>query len=216
MHDFETYIFKTFAQTIRTWNASIAGDIYALAFLALNDDDDLRRPTVRLLYNTEAEWRRQCECANAPGVPRLCQPTSPAEARWNHPFWLQTAQASIGTTYPDFGSPFDSEGIALREAWIKQQKLWYDDLFQEKAFEQALELGGRICEQFDQMCVRVATQLRDGGILREVFGRDVPIIFFDREALSPQAIALTYQANPQTLIAEYSAFVDEIVPGKGA
>jgi len=203
MHELETYIFKTFAQAIRTWSASVTEDIYALAFLILNDDDDLRCPTVCLLYNTETEWQRQRDRSN------------PAEARWNHAFWLETAQASIATTYPDFGSPYDVKGIALREAWIKQQGLWYDDQFGGDDFEQALELGGRICEQFDEMCVRVATQLRDAGILREVFGHDVPIIFFDREALSPQAIALTHQANPQTLIAEYSAFIDEFVLGNG-
>lgn len=201
MHDFGTYILETFARTIRAWDASVAEDIYALAFLILNDDDDLRCPTVRLLYNTETEWRLQRNDAN------------PAEARWNHPFWLEMAQASIATSYPDFGSPHNAEGITLREAWIKQQGLWYDDRFQEEAFEQALELGSHIYEQFSQMCVRVAIQLRDDGVLREVLGHDVPIIFFDREALSPQAIALTHQANPQALISEYSAFVDEFVSG---
>lgn len=201
MNDFENHIFETFAQVVRTWNASVTEDIYALAFLILNDDDDLRRPTVCLLYNTETEWRRQCDYA------------SPAEARWNHPFWLETAQASIATTYPDFGSQYDVKGIALREAWIKQQRLWYDDQLEEEDFDQALEIGSRICRQFDQICVRVAAQLRHDGVLQEVFGRDVPIIFFDREALSPGAITLTHQANPQMLVSEYSAFVDEFVLG---
>jgi len=205
MNEFETYIFEIFARTISSWDASVVEDIYALAFLILNDDDDLRRPTVRLLYNTEMEWqRKRDECPN------------PAEARWNHPFWLQTAQASIATTYPDFGSQDDTNGIALREAWIKQQGWLYDDQFEEEDFEQALEIGARICRQFDEMCVRVAAQLRDVGILSQVFGRDLPIIFFDREALSPQAIELTHQANPQALISEYSAFIGEFERWDGA
>ena len=205
MNEFETYIFEAFARTIRSWNASDVEGVYALAFLILNDDDDLRRPTVCLLYNTDTEWKRQRDkCAD------------PAEARWNHPFWLQTAQASIATSYPDFGCQYDTKGILLREAWIRQQGLWYDDQFKEEHFEQALEIGGRICGRFDQMCVRVATQLRDDGTMQDVFARDLAIIFFDREALSPQAIELTHRANPKNLISEFSAFIDESQRWDGA
>ena len=71
MNPLETYIFETFARAIRSWNTPDVEDIYALAFLILNEEDDLRRLTVRLLYNTETEWRRQRGQASSAG-----------EARW--------------------------------------------------------------------------------------------------------------------------------------
>jgi hypothetical protein len=198
MNELESYIFDTFTKSIHSWDPTIVRDIYSLAFLILNDDDDLRRPAVYLLYNTETEWKRQSKN------------TDPKEARWNHPYWLQTARASVATSYDNFGANYDAIGIDLRESWIKKQGLWYEDKYENENFEEALLLGGLICRRFDLVCVRVAIKIRTDGIMKEVFGHDVPIIFYDREGFS-SSTSLTNSANPLHMIVDFRAFVVELI-----
>jgi hypothetical protein len=199
MNELESYIFDTFTKSIRSWSPTNVRDIYALAFLILNDDDDLRRPAVYLLYNTEAECKRQSKNVD------------PLEARWNHPYWLQTAQASVATSYEDFGAKYDAKGINIRENWIREQGLWYDDNYESEDFDEALALGGLICSRFDLVCVRVAIKIRTDGVMKEVFGYDLPILFFDREALSPGARCLINSANPLHLITGFRADMVELM-----
>ncbi|MCG8346253.1 MAG: hypothetical protein MI924_00550 [Chloroflexales bacterium] len=199
MSDFEDYIYQTFAEAIRSWEA--AEHIYALAFLILNEDDDFPQPTVRLLHNTYTQWQ-----AASPQLPdgsdnQWPHASDSNEAKWNQPFWLHAVHASIGTSF----DPLDTKGILLRRRWIEFHQLWYDDALTQTNLDREIDIGGHICTLFDELCVRVAWRLHLA--IQETCGRDLPIIFFDRESLGPEAISLTKRANPQDLIREFVDYI---------
>lgn len=53
MEQFRQHIFETCKEAISKWDKN--EDIYALGLLTLNDEDDFRKPTLRLEYNTKSQ-----------------------------------------------------------------------------------------------------------------------------------------------------------------
>lgn len=186
------HIYRLFVDTIHGWED--IDDIYALAFISVNKDDDLRFPTIHLMYNTYTQWH-----ATTPRQPRDTWPyaSNSDEAKWNQPFWLPTIHASVGSYFDE-----DVAGDQLRQNWIEHLGLWYDE-----TDSQSCEIkGGQICAQFDDLCVQIAKQLQP--VILTHFNRQVPILFFDRESLSPRAIAHTYRANEPTSINEFRVWIE--------
>lgn len=192
MHEFGKHIYRLFADAIHGWED--VDDIYALAFVSLNKDDDLRFPTIHLMYNTYTQWHAT--------TPRQQGDTWPYasdsdEAKWNNPFWLSTIHASVGSYFDD-----DVTGDQLHQEWIEHLGLWYD-----KTDHQDYEIkGSQICDQFDDLCVQIATQLQPVILTR--CNCTLPILFFDREGLSPEAIAQIYRANEPASIDEFRGWIE--------
>lgn len=204
MEQFRQYVFEACKEAISKWDLN--DDIYAVGILILNDDDDLRKPTLRLVYNTRTKAKSKFPVSMKAGDNRWDFAISELEAMWNFPFWLWKIHAAICTDSISFdGDIIDRQGIWLRDGWIKSLGLGYDDEFEKNNFDDALELGGQICANFDELCISVATDLHK--IIEEKFGRDIPIIFFNREGTAPEAVEMTLAANDLKTL---NGFIDYI------
>lgn len=127
-----------------SWIGTLAGidpvimdDIYAFSFLVDADEDDPRRPTLTIGYNTKAHFKTQT--SNASDI---------EEAKWNYAFWLQNQIGAIGLTNQD-----QKDYI---EPWIRAASLYYTD--QEEAADQdaCLAKGEEIRQNFVQLLIQVA------------------------------------------------------------
>jgi hypothetical protein len=199
-------MFESCKEAISKWDSN--DDIYAAGILVLNDDDDLRKPTLRLVYNTYTQSKSKFPTSMNEGNHKLDVAISELEAMWNFPFWLWRIHAAICTDSIAFdGDVIDYQGISLRNEWIKSLGLWYDDKFEENNFEDSLELGGQIGRYFDELCVNVAKDLHK--IIDGKFGRDIPIIFFNREGTAPEAIEMTLAANDLKTLNGFADYIKE-------
>ena len=199
MGEFENYLLLKFSNAILKMRHSpyaIGMDIYWV-------EDDLRRPAVRLITNT-----REHAKAHSPEQRkrRAGDAFSALEALWNHSFWDWKTEATVGNEYCSFvGDYYDSEGISLRKAWIQSLGLWYENEFEESDFDSALELGSKIIEHFDELCLWSARELHP--VILKKFRTDLPIIFFNRESPNEESMGLTRQANHSRLLSGYASFI---------
>src|SRR2546430_2657650 len=69
-------------------------DIYVVSLFVYDEDDDPRRPTVTVGYNTDSDVARSADPADAFF-------TDEHEARWNYAFWRQNQLALICDTEAD-------------------------------------------------------------------------------------------------------------------
>lgn len=130
--DLAEAIFSEAAGAVRGL-AEVDGRIYVVSFFVCNEDDDPRRPTVTIGYNTEQHWEQT--------VP---QASSAAEARWNYAFWLQNEIGSFGRS----GTP-SGHTVA---AWLRERGLSYTDEQADADLDATVELEERISEQFVSAC----------------------------------------------------------------
>jgi hypothetical protein len=201
MEEFERHIFESVKQSVTTIAADVADRIYALSFFIYDDDDDPRRPTLTVGYNTLDRW---AECTPAADS-NVAWPVASdsAEAKWNYAFWLQNEMCVIGAA--------GTKGAALRQEWIKSLGLAYSDDEEGEDFERCMRLGGHITERFVALCVQVSWALHDGGTITGKFGRPVPIIVHELEYYDEIADQ-TRRANPPGLTSEF----EDWVRGEGA
>jgi hypothetical protein len=116
----ESFVKETYdkvCQTILNIDNGLTPDIYAISFWKDNIDDDPRRSTVAVGYNTLTNYRKNIDSAS-----------SEQEAKWNFAFWLQNEEALIGGDDPNF------------QAWIKQLPFYYTEKTVKEDFERTLEL----------------------------------------------------------------------------
>lgn len=201
MDEFENYLFAEFSKAI----VNLRHSPYALGLFLLYEEDDLRRPSVRMVTNTYEHAK-----AHSPEnrKPRSGDAYSNLEALWNNSYWLWKTEAAVGIEYLSFeGDYYDIEGITLRKNWIRSLGLWYEDEFEETNFDKALEIGGRINENFDEACLRLAKKLHP--VIVQNLKVDLPIIFFNRECEEHESMGLTFLANSSHLLKEYARFVRE-------
>lgn len=201
MHNFETYLFAEFENAIGNLHHSP----YAIGLHLYCGDDDLRKPAVRMLTNTyehakahSPEGRKQ----------RRGDASSTLEALWNNSYWDWRTEIAVGNEYFSFeGDYHDKEGITLRKKWIESLGLWYEDEFDESHFDEALDIGGEIIENFDELCLKLARSLHS--VIRVKLKTELPIIFFNRESPDEETITLTALANPRYLLDGYIAFIKQ-------
>jgi hypothetical protein len=171
--------------------------VYALSFYITSEEDDGRRITVTLGYNTYHQWRASENIAS-----------SSQEAQWNYAFWIQNQEAIIGSSY----EPIDQTGIELRQEWLKQKGLWYSDEEEKDDFDRILELSDEIEQQFIQICIQVAQKLHDTNIITSSFKRHIPIIVHDLEYDDVIAIQ-TRKANPPGVAQEFENWIMSMYEG---
>src|SRR5262245_54225072 len=158
-----------FAEVPRALAATLAriptteiSQIYALSFYVCDEDDDPRRPTLTIGYNTTAQWHRS--------RPRA---SSADEAKWNFAFWLHNELLVFGRS--------NSSSAAIITDWIAKQGLSYTDAQEDADFDRCLELGSKITTRFVEAACDLALAMHDQGLITQVFGRAVPIIVHELE-----------------------------------
>ncbi|MEP7135293.1 MAG: hypothetical protein ABI904_10210 [Chloroflexota bacterium] len=100
MNNLQAYIYDVCKEAITKWDTS--DDIYAVGLLCLNDDDDLRKPTLRLVNNTHTQAKSKFPTSMKAGDNEWKLAISELEATWNFPFWLWKIRASVCTDYISF------------------------------------------------------------------------------------------------------------------
>ena len=160
-------------------------DIYAVSFFIYDDDDDPRRPSLTVGYNTNQKWHDSI--ADASGSD---------EAKWNYAFWLQNDLWATGR----------GEWASRIEAWVDGLGLSYTDEDEEADFDRCMELGAKITASFVSLACEVAARLHATGTIVTVFGRPLPIIIHELEYYD-QIADQTANANPPGLAGEFVSWV---------
>lgn len=158
--------------------------IYAVSLFVYDEDDDPRKPTVTVGFNTEADVADNTD-------PSKVWATDEQEARWNYAFWRQNELAVACHTGTD---PI---GATLREAWARANNLWYDPPEEESPIFN--ERGEPLTKAFVELLVDVVQRLHQDGHVERIFGRGIPVLIHELEyydAIASQNLA----ANPAGLI----------------
>jgi len=148
---FAEHAYAKVKEAILRCASPVASDVYAISFFIENLDDDPRKPTLILGYNTHTYWRKS-----------IAHASSADEAKWNFAFWPQTCEAFVGNT----------DDAQCREMWIKRLGSWCADQDDD---------GGEITRQFMELAVEIAKRLHDEGIILQKFTRVVPILIHEQE-----------------------------------
>jgi hypothetical protein len=172
-------------QAVRSFPEALLPDIYVISLRISHGEYSIVNelwdypydPYMAIGYNTEANVRQNLEGSSA----------DPLEVRWSYAYMLLEESGPAGH------HPSDPEGTALYLEEVKRLGLWND------------EEGERLCTHFDDLCIDAARHLHSTGLVKEVLGREVPIVLFDMfRPIEPDA---TQAANPPHLVpADYITF----------
>ena len=159
--DLAEAIFSEAARAVRGL-ADAHGRVYAISLFVYDEDDDPRRPTVTVGYNTVQHWQQ--------AVP---QASSAAEAKWNYAFWPQNEIASFGRS----GTPSGD----IVAAWLREGGLSYTDERADADLDATLELDECITELFVAACCSVARRLHTEGVVAQTLLEQVPVLVHELE-----------------------------------
>jgi hypothetical protein len=140
-------------------------EIYVVSLFVYDEDDDPRRPTVTVGFNTESDVARSSD-------PSEAWSTDAHEARWNYAFWRQNQLALVCDTAAD------PTGAELREAWARESELWYDLADGEDGVFD--ERGEPLTKAFVGLLVDVVRRLQAGEVAR-IFDRPLPVLIHELE-----------------------------------
>jgi hypothetical protein len=160
-------------------------DIYVFSFLVYDDDDDPRRPTLTIGYNTYTNLGEQTDKAS-----------DEQEAIWNYAFWLQNQIATIGTEE-------DKSGRKLVKKWILESKLSYTDKEEDNDFDACMEKGEQITKNFIDLLIGIVQETHDSKLT------DLPILIHELEyydVIRDQNI----QANGNDKVKEFAEWINEM------
>lgn len=219
---FEGYAKSFIARALERTPEDVAADVYVVSLFVYDEEDDHRRPTVTVGFNTEAQvagteisdafeplpgpddpvWRdlddpRWNDPAFLPGGTA----SDADEARWSSAFWLGNDLGVLGD------SVRDPEGATLREEWIRGLGLWYSDEEEEADFDAAMEVGQRITPPFVELVVQLTQQLHADGTIARIFGRPIPVLIHEMEYYREIA-EQNLRANPDGLADEFARWIE--------
>ena len=155
--------------------------IYAGSFFVYDDEDDPRRPTCTLGYNTEDCVKEEMEDCDE------------LEARWNYACWLQNEELIFG----------EGEESALIQAWIKENRLFDCDTYNDD------DQGCKITEAFVNILVDVVRDLHESGFIKKIFGKEIPILIHELEYYD-EIVEQNVRANGEKLCEGLRSFVESI------
>ncbi|MBS2033135.1 MAG: hypothetical protein JST54_35005 [Deltaproteobacteria bacterium] len=177
--------------------ASDRADIYVISMYVSDIEDDHRRPTIMVGFNTE---QRVAACTPAPGQKAKWPIASDAaEARWNFAFWLQNNLVTLG-------GDDDATGAALIQSWAIERGYWYSDEEEDHDFDAALAKVRPLTGAFVQLAVGVVQELHRSGELVRIFQRPVPVLIHELEYYDEIA-AQNEDANPKELVEGFVEWV---------
>lgn len=91
--------------------------------------------------------------------------------------------------------------------WVRDLPFYYTDEESEEDEEKTSEAGWQIWDQFQNNIVVVAQQLHANGVIKEKFGKEIPIIIHELEYYD-LPLNLTKQGNPEGLVNEFEAWIE--------
>jgi hypothetical protein len=202
---FQEHLRQAATEAVTFIPAGEAHDVYVVSFRVYDEEDDPRRPTLTIGYNTHTQLQEILAAQPGSTLLPAGAPTDPAEARWNYAFWLQNELAVIGD------STRDPVGAQLRDQWIRNSGLWYDEpeaapVDAPDAWDAIEPMADQITQRFVQACVQLANQLHADSLNQKIFGRPVPVLVHEVEyydAIADQAEA----ANPPGVAADFVTWV---------
>ena len=130
-------------------------DIYVVSLFVYDENDDPRRPTITVGYNTES------------AVKQGLTDTDEGEARWNFAYFLQNELDLV------FDSNSDPEGAELRTKAITAAG--YDFPGDDASATEVTT------PWFVANTVFAARRLHDHGDIEQIFGRSIPILVHELE-----------------------------------
>ena len=192
MKSFERYLFENIRNEILSWDAEIIKDIYAISLYIECFEDDPRKISAILGFNTNQHWREM-----------IPQASDSMEAKWNYAFWLQNQELIIGDT--------DENGAVIHylHEWISGLGLYYRDEDEEVDFDRTCKLGEKIIQEYVNLCIKVVRELHQTGIIRNKFKKDIPIIIHELEYYNEIA-AQNKQANPPNVVDEFVKWIESM------
>lgn len=193
---FSNDTYNKIRETILNFDNSKVPDIYAISFFKSNIDDDPRKPTLIIGYNTVSNWK-QC----TPGEdqePDGSIASDSDEAKWNFAFWLQNEELVIG------GNEYDPVSN-----WVKQLPSYFTDEQEKEDFDKTFEAGEEIQLAFIDIMISHSQRLHREGIIKTKFGKDIPIIIHELEYYDVP-LNWTKQGNPAGLTKEFDDWVESM------
>lgn len=187
---FKNFVYQSIKDNILSWDDNPVSDIYAISLYISNVLDDPRRPMVTLGFNTYSNFRQSIQKASGED-----------EAKWNYAFWLQNEELVIGDNY---GSNLEDE-IRVTN-WIKDLGLYYTDEQETNDFENVLKLAEKTTRSFVELCIDVVGRLHAEGVIKNKFGKEIPVIIHELEYYDEIA-EQNKKANPQNTIKEFVEWI---------
>ena len=172
---------------------AVREDVYALSLYT--DAGDTIEPELVLSFNTGAQITRTL--ADQTGSRWLGPPSNETEARWNYAFWLHAPNLRCLV-------PRESSDGRLWQQLLVERGISYSesDDFDIENFESSVK------KLLNELGVAVAEEMHRTGLVREIFGRDLPIIIHELE-YNDETAERTASANPQDLTADFGRWVRE-------
>lgn len=136
---------------------------------------------------------------------------TPSELRWRVPCF----PLSIPVLNATEASVRSHDRLALeraRAAWVTAMGLGYTDnerdenSFEDRAWDPVTQCW-RLTQAFFGVVCRVASRMHESGVIREIFGRSIPVIPDEHDASPEIHAARALAANPPDLVVDHLRFV---------
>jgi len=140
--------------------------VYAVIFHIDTEQAEIPKPVLELKFALESDVK----LTMADGIDE-------AEARWAPQFLVQPPVAVLCQSEASNGVNADPKGAAAREEMLDE----ITTLFQQAdpSGEADTSEIGEVCNMiFTEACIDVANNLHVDGVIRDAFGRDVPVIVY--------------------------------------
>jgi hypothetical protein len=170
----EEHIYERVNDALETIPRDEREDIYVVSLFVYDEDDDPRKPTITVGFNTEADVAVGADDDHE-------------EARWNYAFWRQ---GELDVLF----SEDDQTGRSVRDDAIEASGYTFpgeDDLAREVT-----------TPWFVATTVFAVRRLHDAGDIERIFGRTLPVLVHELEyydAIAMQNLA----ANPPGVADEF-------------
>ena len=180
-NDLKSHIIEKAKSVISSWTDN---DIYAISFFVENPDENPYAPTVSYGYNTEKQYEEA-----------IADASDKEEARWNFAFWLQNQEFIFGE---------EGETKEIVKQWVIAHGFPYCedyacDYENETAVEAHYELLGNIIKKFVPVLVEAVKELHKSEVIKNKFGKEIPIIIHELEYYDKIAIQ-NIEANTLPLV----------------
>jgi hypothetical protein len=215
---------KQFIAALERTPAEVAADVYVVSLFVYDEEDDHRRPTVTVGFDTEAQVAKTEISTRVEPLPDVDDPvwrdphdprwsdpaflpggtaTDADEARWSYTFWLGNDLGVLADTERD------PAGAWLREEWIRELGLWYTDEEEDADFDAAMERGQQITPPFVELVVVLTQQLHAEGAIARIFGRPIPVLIHQTE-YDDEIAQQNLRANPAGLADDFARWIDRM------
>lgn len=172
--ELENALYDKIKSEILTWNEE---DIYAISFCVYSNEAYSYRG-----FDNITEW------SISYNTERDCNGAGPFdEERWNFAFWRQNMTYILDPTKMDPNS--SDELIDMLFDWYEQEGITN---IGEENDDDVCPVG---CYEVFQMAANVAKKLHADGVIKEQFGKDIPIIVHELEYY-PLIAEINQKANP--------------------